>query len=109
MYNRNSSSLLTLCIIETHSKEHVNLDQNVSVIDSTPVPVYRVCRKKSRKRKEEGERSIAQCKKLHKHHNSLNFNCLYVCPVSMHVPKVIADCDDVSTEHILKHKNRGRL
>ena len=72
------------------------------------MPVYRVCRKKrNRKRKEEGEKSIVQCKQLHKHHLYPQFQ-LFVC-VSMHVPKIIADCDDVSTEHLLKHKNPGCL
>ena len=44
----------------------------------------------------------------HDKHNLYPQFQLFVC-VSMHAPKVIADCDDVSTEYLLKYKNYGRL
>ena len=99
----NSSSLLTLCRIETRSQEHVNRNtflrlKFVSVVDSTLMPVYRVCRKKNEKEKKKVKSQLHSAKKLHKHHLYPQFQ-LFVC-VSMHVPKVITDCDGVSTEHL---------
>ena len=61
-----SSSRLTLCVIETRSQEHVNLYQSLFLW-----LIQHQCQftesveknKRNRKRKEEGEKSIAQCKK----------------------------------------------
>ena len=62
--NENSSSILTLCIIETRSQEHVNLDQNLFLwLFQHQCPFTVSVEKKIVKRKEECEKSIAQCKK----------------------------------------------
>ena len=107
----NSSSLLTLCIIhvETRSQEHVNLDQNLF-----PWLSQHQCQFTASVGKKEIEKGKNVKRQLLSATNFisiiyiLNFNW-FVCSLSMHVPEVIADCDDVSTEHLLKHIYHGRV
>ena len=83
------------------------------------MPVYRVCRKKEKKRKKkkkeiekEKEKVKSQLHSAKKNFISiiyiLNFNCLYAFPCMFLKWYLLADCDDVSIEHLLKHKNHGR-